>query len=87
MLVLLPLAVWGVRKLIPEKEIRLELLFLSNALTAALGIIATVNGTTASESVDSVDYLATAAVLALVLVGAALGFLLYRLRAGRKWKG
>ena len=86
-LVLLPLAVWGVRKLIPEKEIRLELLFLSNALTAALGIIATVNGTTASESVDSVDYLATAAVLALVLVGAALGFLLYRLRAGRKWKG
>ena len=80
-------AVWGVRKLIPEKEIRLELLFLSNALTAALGIIATVNGTTASESVDSVDYLATAAVLALVLVGAALGFLLYRLRAGRKWKG
>ena len=33
------------------------------------------------------DNLATAAVLALVLVGAALGFLLYRLRAGRKWKG
>lgn len=85
-LVLLPLAVLGVRKLLPEKEIRLELLFLSNALTAALGVIATVNGTTASESVDSVDYLATVAVLGLVLVGAAAGFLLYRFRAGRKWK-
>ena len=70
-LVLLPLAVLGVRKLLPEKEIRLELLFLSNALTAALGVIATVNGTTASESVDSVDYPATIAVIGIVLLGAA----------------
>lgn len=85
-LVLLPLAVLGVRKLLPEKEIRLELLFLSNAMTAALGIIATVNGTTASESVDSVDYLAFAAVCAIVLAGATLGFLLYRLKDGRKWR-
>lgn len=85
-LVLLPLAVLGVRKLLPEKEIRLELLFLSNALTAALGVIATVNGTTASESVDSVDYPATAAVVGIVLLGAVLGFLLYRLKAGRKWR-
>ena len=85
-LVLLPLAVLGVRKLLPEKEIRLELLFLSNALTAALGVIATVNGTTASESVDSVDYPATIAVIGIVLLGAALGFLLNRLKAGRKWR-
>lgn len=85
-LVLLPLAVLGVRKLLPEKEIRLELLFLSNALTAALGVIATVNGTTASESVDSVDYPATVAVIGIVLLCAALGFLLYRLKAGRKWR-
>lgn len=85
-LVLLPLAVLGVRKLLPEKEIRLELLFLSNALTAALGVIATVNGTTASESVDSVDYPATIAVIGIVLLGAALGFLLYRIKAGRKWR-
>lgn len=85
-LVLLPLAVLGVRKLLPEKEIRLELLFLSNALTAALGVIATVNGTTTSESVDSVDYPATAAVIGIVLLGAALGFLLYRIKAGRKWR-
>ena len=80
-LVLLPLAVLGVRKLLPEKEIRLELLFLSNALTAALGVIATLNGTTASESVDSVDYPATVAVIGIVLLGAALGFLLYRIKS------
>ena len=80
-LVMLPLAVLGLRKLLPEKEIRLELLFLSNALTAVLGVIATVNGTTASESVDSVDYPATAAVFGIVLLGAALGFLLYRIKS------
>ena len=80
-LVLLPLAVLGVRKLLPEKEIRLELLFLSNALTAVLGVIATVNGTTASESMDSVDYPATIAVIGIVLLGAALGFLLYRIKS------
>ena len=80
-LVLLPLAVLGVRKLLPEKEIRLELLFLSNALTAVLGVIATVNGTTASESADSVDYPATAAVFGIVLLGAALGFLLYSIKS------
>ncbi len=80
-LVLLPLAVLGLRKLLPEKEIRLELLFLSNALTAVLGVIATVNGTTASESMDSVDYPATIAVIGIVLLGAALGFLLYRIKS------
>lgn len=82
-LILLPLAVVGVKRLLPEKEIRLELLFLSNALTAALGIIATVNGTTVSDSVDQVDFTALAAVCAIVLAGGVAGFLLYRLRERR----
>lgn len=86
LLLVLPLVVFGMKKLLPEKEIRLELLFLSNAMTAALGIIATVNGTTASESVDSVDYLAFAAVCAIVLVGALIGFVVYRLQERRRWK-
>jgi hypothetical protein len=38
------LLTWGVRWLVPEKELRLEVFFLSNALIAILGIIATVNG-------------------------------------------
>ena len=79
-LILLPLAVLGIRRLLPEKEIRLELLFLSNALTAALGIIATVNGTTVSDSAGSVDFTALAAVCAIMLAGAVAGFLLYRIK-------
>jgi hypothetical protein len=43
-LILIPLLTWGVRWLVPEKELRLEVFFLSNALIAILGIIATVNG-------------------------------------------
>lgn len=82
-LIVVPLAVFLVRKLLPEKEIRLELLFLSNALTAALGIIATVNGTTVSGSAGSIDGRALAAVFAIVMSGAVLGFLLYRLKLRR----
>jgi len=41
---IIPAASWGFRWLIPEKELRLEVFFLSNALIAILGIIATVNG-------------------------------------------
>jgi len=43
-LILVPVLSWGVRWLVPEKELRLEVFFLSNALIAILGIIATVNG-------------------------------------------
>ena len=43
-LILVPMLTWGVRWLVPEKELRLEVFFLSNALIAILGIIATVNG-------------------------------------------
>lgn len=43
-LILIPLLAWGIRWLVPEKELRLEVFFLSNALIAILGIIATVNG-------------------------------------------
>ncbi len=71
----------ALKRLLPEKEIRLELLFLSNALTACLGIIATVNGRTAMRSVDSVDYLATLAVFAVLLVGAAAGYVVYLVKS------
>ena len=40
----IPALTWAARWLVPEKELRLEVFFLSNALIAILGIIATVNG-------------------------------------------
>ena len=48
--VVIPLGRWLIKWLLPEEDLRLELFFLTNALVAILGIIATVNGRTAVES-------------------------------------
>ena len=45
--VVIPLGRWLIKWLLPEEDLRLELFFLTNALVAILGIIATVNGRTA----------------------------------------
>lgn len=82
-LILIPLCVMLLRRLLPEKEIRLELLFLSNALTAGLGVIATVDGTAASESPVSVDVLALVGVCVLFVALAAAGYLIWK-RSSRK---
>lgn len=54
--VVIPLGRWLIRWLLPEEDLRLELFFLTNALVAILGIIATVNGRTAVEGVGDVDW-------------------------------
>lgn len=69
---------WGVKRLLPEREIRLELLFLSNALVGVLGVVATVNGRTAVAGVGAVDWAALAGVAALVAAGTAIGAVAYR---------
>lgn len=38
-LVLIPAGTFVLQRLLPEKELRLELLFLANALIAVLGVI------------------------------------------------
>lgn len=85
-LVLIPAGTWLLRWLLPEREVRLELLFLSNALIAILGIIATVNGRTAVTAESAVDWGALAGVLVLTAVGTLAGMLWRRWqvrRAGR----
>ena len=47
--VFIVVGIWALRRLIPEEELRLEMLFLANAVIAALGVIATVNGRTAAN--------------------------------------
>lgn len=64
-----------------EKEVRLELLFLCNALVAILGVVATVNGTTAVSASGDVDWFASLALLLLMLLGGLAGYVfrhLYR---------
>lgn len=65
---------YGWQLLLPERELRYELLFLLNVLIAILGIIATVNGRTAVAAVGAVDWLALAGVVGFFLVFALIGF-------------
>ncbi|MDO4757110.1 MAG: hypothetical protein Q4A54_12235, partial [Parabacteroides sp.] len=82
-LFMIPVGSWFLRWLLPEKEIRLEILFLSNALIALLGIIATVNGQTAVAGISQVDWMALMGVGLLLIVGFLGGIVLYRIKFKR----
>lgn len=68
-----PLAAYGFKWLLPEDDIRLELMFLGSLLTAALGVAATVNGRTAAVGTNSVEWGALGAVVLLLLLGFVAG--------------
>lgn len=71
---ILPFAVaWAV----PEKDLRLELMFMINGLIALLGVVATVNGRTAVAGTNSVEWQPLLSVALILLVGAAAGYLLF----------
>ena len=74
--VIIPLGRWLIKWLLPEADLRLVLFFLTNALVAILGIIATVNGRTAVEGVSDVDWSALAGSTILFLVGAVAGWII-----------
>ena len=79
-LLLIPAGSWLIRWLLPEKDLRLEILFLTNALTAILGIIATVNGRTAVAGVSNIDRSALAAITILIVLGTIAGVGMYKLK-------
>lgn len=81
--IVIPLGRWALKLLLPEREIRLELLFLANALIAILGIIATVNGRTAVSGVTTVDWMALGGVTTFVAAGGLLGMAVFRLKQKR----
>lgn len=66
---------------VPERELRLELIYLVGALTLALGIVATVNGRTAAAGTNAVEWSALGAVIALALAGTLAGAVIYRIKA------
>ena len=80
-LIAIPLLTLAIRWLIPEKELRLEIFFLSNALIAILGIIATVNGRTAVAGISEVNWVALAGMAALTLLFALAGLIIYLYKA------
>lgn len=78
--VVIPLGRWALKHLLPEREIRLELLFLANALIAILGVIATVNGRTAVAGITAVDWPSLGGVMAFVAAGLLLGMAVFRIK-------
>lgn len=66
--------------LLPEKDLRLELFFLTNALVAILGIVATVNGRTSAAGVSEIDWKALAGVLVIAIAGGIAGLLWWNFR-------
>lgn len=84
-LVCLPFGRLLIRWIIPEEDLRLELLFLTNALVAVLGVIATVNGRTAVSGTATVNWPALAGCAGIFVLGTAIGLLIRKLKreAGR----
>lgn len=73
----LPTGTLLLKKLLPEEEVRLELLFLGQVLTALLGIIATVHGRTHVAGIDAVDWSALGGLGGALAAGVLLGWALY----------
>ncbi len=86
MLIIVPALVWGMKYLLPEADLRLELMFLINLLTAALGIIATVNGRTAAIGTNSVEWQALGAIFIIMIIGLCGGLIYFRISTNKKLK-
>ena len=78
--ILVPLLTFGFRYLLPEREIRLEVLFLCNLLLAILAVVATVNGRTAVEATDNVSWRALLETCCVMMSGELIGLVLYELK-------
>lgn len=74
------------RNLIPEKDLRLDLIFMISGLIALLGVVATVNGRTAAAGTNRVEWDALGAIFAILAVGAAAGFIINKKSIKRKIK-
>ena len=72
-LIIVPVGSRLLRTLLPESDLRLEILFLSNVLVAMIGVIATVNGDTQNKPADNVDFYALSGVVLLLMAGIVAG--------------
>lgn len=76
--IMTPLLVAGFRWILPEADLRLELMFMINMLILTLGIITTVNGRTAAAGTNEVSWDALAGILSIILAGGITGLIMNR---------
>ena len=81
LLVALPALARGLRALLPETDLRLEVMFLVSLIILLLGIVATVNGRTAATGTNRVEWTALLAVICLLAGCAAAGFMLRKYKS------
>lgn len=63
--------------LLPEWDLRLELIFMINVLIAILGVVATVNGRTAVAGTNSLEWQPLIGIIILLLCGSVCGYILF----------
>lgn len=71
------------RWLLPQKSLRLEVLFLSSSLVLILGIVTTVNGTTSFKGAEPIEWNALLAFCVLTFVCAVIGYFKFQIRKSR----
>ncbi|MDR1707791.1 MAG: hypothetical protein LBR46_07280 [Prevotella sp.] len=80
-LVILPLAAYGIRYMFPEKELRLEVHFLVSLFVAILGLLTTVNGNvTYAAAEEPVNFKALGLSLGLFVVTFLIGYAWNKIR-------
>ena len=67
-----------IKWLLPEPDLRLELIFMINVLIAILGVVATVNGRTAAAGTNFLEWQPLVGIILILLVGSLFGYLLFR---------
>ena len=79
---LMPAGAYAIRFLLPEKPLRLEILFLCASMILILGIIATVNGSTTFKGSDPIEWAALGTFTLIALVCGTVGFCIrqYKIR-------
>lgn len=80
-LIILPLAAYGIRYLFPEKELRLEVHFLVSLFVAILGLLTTVNGNvTYAADEEPVNFKALGLSLGLFAITFLIGYAWNKIR-------
>jgi len=85
--ILVPLLSYGMRRLYPERESRLEAHFLVSLFVCITGLVATVNGNVTYATVkNATDYPAIASALGVLAIFFLAGIIVNKLKWSKKWK-
>ncbi len=86
LVITIPLLAWLIKYLLPENELRFELIFLINIIVATLGVVATVNGTTKAAGTNELNLIALWAFAALLFSGLVAGMIVFKILNKRQIK-